>query len=92
MLKEHDDHESPVITSGTKIKVFYLTQMYGRFKSIAIPTDIEVVPQWFYDNFTVKREMHVERLVDKPLQNILTAIERQVPDKQDLHVESLLGF
>ena len=92
MLEEHDDTDSPMITSGTKIKVFYLTQMYGRFKSIAIPTDIEVVPQWFYDNFTVKREMHVERLVDKPLQNILTAIERQVPDKQDLHVESLLEF
>jgi len=92
MLKEHDDHVSPVITSGTKIKVFYLTQMYGRFKSIAIPTDIEVVPQWFYDNFDVKREMHIERLVDKPLQHILTAIDRTVPDKQDLHVESLLEF
>ena len=92
MLKEYDDKDSPQIVSGTKIKVFYLTQMYGRFKSIAIPTDIEVVPSWFYDNFSVKREMHVERLVDKPLQNILTAIDRTVPTRQDLHVESLLEF
>ena len=75
-----------------KIKVFYLSQMYGRFKSIAIPTDIEVVPKWFYENFTIARNMHVERLVDKPLQNILTAIDRTVPNKQDLHIESLLEF
>lgn len=84
------DTKSIQIRSGMKMKVFYLTQNFGRFKSIAIPVDIEEVPKWFYDNFEVNREAHLERLVDNPLQNILTAIKKEVPSKQSLFVDSAL--
>jgi DNA polymerase elongation subunit (family B) len=86
------DNRSMQIRTGMKIKVFYLSQKYGRFKSIAIPVDIEEVPSWFFDNFSVDREAHLERLVDNPLENIIKAIGKEVPSKQSLLVDSLLEF
>lgn len=91
-LDDQKDKRSLVIRSGMKIKVFYLTRQYGRFKSIAIPVDIEEVPKWFYDNFEVDREAHVERLVDNPLQNIIKAIGKEVPTRQSLFVDSVLSW
>lgn len=91
-LKQYKDKISPPISSGMKIKVFYLLGNYGKFKSIALPTDIEVVPQWFVDNFRVDKEAHIERLVDNPLSNILKAIGKQPPTKQSMLVDSLLVF
>lgn len=90
VLDQQKDTKSIRIRSGMKIKVFYLTQTFGRFKSIAIPVDIEEVPRWFIDNFEVDREAHLERLVDNPLQNIITAIKKEVPSKQSLFVDSAL--
>ena len=89
---EFHDKESMPIVSGMKIKVFYLTQKYGKFKSIAIPVDIEQVPSWFLDNFSVKRDAHIQRLVDNPLNNILRAINKKAPTRQDLLADDLLGF
>lgn len=91
-LKEYHDKESLPIISGTKIKVFYLTQKYGKFKSIAIPTDAEFVPQWFLDNFSIDKEAHIQRLVDNPLQNILKAINKEAPTKHTLLVNSVMTF
>jgi DNA polymerase elongation subunit (family B) len=88
----YNDKESMPIVSGMKIKVFYITEKVGRFKSIAIPVDIETVPQWFYDNFKVDIDAHILRLVDKPIQNIIKAIGRETPSKQGLLTDSLLGF
>lgn len=91
-LKEYKDKISMPISSGMKIKVFYLIGKHGKFKSIALPTDIEVVPQWFLDNFRIDREAHIERLVDNPLSNILKAIGREPPSKQSMYTDSLLVF
>lgn len=87
-----NDKESMPIVSNMKIKVFYLTKPIGRFKSIAIPVDIEQVPTWFLEEFTVDRDAHIERLVDNPLQNILKAIDKEVPTKQSMLIDDLLGF
>lgn len=92
LLEEYNDRESLPIVSGMKIKVFYLTQKYGQFHSIAIPTDMVKPPEWFLEHYTVNRDMHIERLVDKPLGNIIKAIGRDVPTAQSLIVEDLLGF
>jgi len=90
--EKYGDKESPEITSGMKIKVFYLNKNYGRFKSIAIPVDIEQVPDWFLDEFTIHRKMHIDRLVDNPFNNIVKAIGRETPSKQSLLNDDLLGF
>jgi len=90
--KNYNDKESLEIKSGMKIKVFYLNRTYGRFKSIAIPVDIEEVPTWFIDNFIIDKEAHIERLVDKPMNNIIKAIGKQTPSKQSLFTDSMLEF
>ena len=90
------DKESIPIVSHMKIKVFYLTtpvkMEWREFKSIALPTDIDVVPQWFLDNFVVDRKAHIKRLVDNPLENIIKAIGEVSPTKQSMKVDSLLEF
>ncbi len=90
------DKESIPIVSHMKIKVFYLTtpvkMEWREFKSIALPTDIDVIPQWFLDNFTVDRKAHLKRLVDKPLENIIKAIGEVSPTKQSMLVDSLLEY
>lgn len=91
-LEKYNDRDSLPIVSGMKIKVFYLTKKVGRFKSIALPTDIEQVPDWFLDHYSIDREAHIERLVDNPLTNIFKAIQVEVPSKQSLVVSDLLEF
>ncbi len=91
-LKKYADKETAPISSGTKIKVFYLKKPDGRFKSIAIPADMEQAPTWFLENYKVDIDAHIERLVDNPLQNILTATGLRVPSKQSMHVDSFMVF
>ena len=91
-LEEYDDRDNLPIVSGMKIKVFYLSQKYGRFKSIAIPTDTQKIPDWFTEHFTVNRDMHIERLVDNPLNNIIKAIGKETPSRQSMLVDDLLDF
>ena len=91
-LQRFGDKQSFPITSGMKIKVFYLTQKQGKFKSIAIPTDAEFVPEWFTREFKVDIDAHIERLVDNPLSNILKAIGKQTPSRQSLLIDSVMTF
>ena len=91
-LAERNDKVSIPIMSGMNIKVFYLTKKVGIFKSIAIPVDIEEVPAWFLEEFTVDAKAHMERLVDKPLNNILKAIGEETPTKQSLLTDFLFQF
>lgn len=91
-IEQYGDHESLPITSGTKIKVFYLKHPVGRFKSIALPTDTKRAPNWFLDNFEIDMKAHLERLVDNPLQNIVKAIGKQAPSRHTILVDSVLEF
>lgn len=91
-IKEYNDTELSPITSGSKIKVFYLTKKYGKFKSIAVPTDLEVIPEWLTANFTVDRFLHEEKTIDGPLTIIFEAISRPVPTLQSLFNDSVLEW
>lgn len=90
--KEYNDLESLEIVSSMKIRVFYLKTPVGRFKSIALPGDTEVVPQWFLDNIEIDKRKQITRLVDKPLENILKAVGKTPPSRQTLFVQSVLEF
>jgi DNA polymerase elongation subunit (family B) len=93
-LDEYDDHSSPPIISGMKIKVFYLKRDYGRFHSIALPTDIDVIPQWFLDEYqpVVDRYKQAERLVDDNLKLVFKAIRKEVPTRQIVLFDDIFGF
>ena len=79
MLETYNDRISQPIMSGMKIKVFNLKVKYERFVSIALPTDAEFVPDWFIENYVIDRKIHVTKLVDNPLQNILKAVDKKPP-------------
>jgi len=91
-LDEYNDKVSPRIISGMKIKVFYLKGNHGKFKSIALPTDLEVVPNWFTTEFVVDKDAHILRLVDRPLDNIIKAIGKVTPTRRSLLADSLLVY
>lgn len=89
--EEFEDRESPHITSGMKVKVFYLKNKIGKFKSIALPGDLTSPPDWF-SNFDIDISAHIERLVDNPLNNIIKAINKTTPSHQSMLIDDLLEF
>lgn len=90
-LTMYDDKESVPIVSGMKIKVFYLMTKVSRFKSVALPVDIEEIPSWFEEKFAINKPAHIQRLVDNPLNNILRAIGKKSPTRRSLMLDDLLS-
>jgi DNA polymerase elongation subunit (family B) len=93
-LEVYGDKESPKIVSGMKIKKYYLTKKFDKFKSIAIPTDMKAPPPWFMEHFAplIDRKAQLTRLVDNPLQSILTAIGEYAPTKKTVMVDDLFEY
>lgn len=94
LLAQNNDYETPKIASGSKLRVFYLTRVFGRFKSIALPADITELPQWFISDMLpyVDKEKQVEKLIDGPLRIIFNALKREVPTKQTLFESELFEW
>lgn len=93
-VDEYKDTESFKIKSGMKIKTYYLNKKFGRFKSIALPTDLKNPPKWFMEHFAplIDREAQALRLIDKPLAVILNAIDEMVPTRQSLLFDELVSY
>ena len=91
-LDQYDDKESLRITSGMKCRVFYLKRPDGKFKSIALPTDLKKIPDWFIQNINVDVDLQISKLVDAPLENILRVIGKVPPSRQTLFLDTLLEF
>lgn len=96
LLEEYKDHGTPKIYSGMKIKVFYLKKQnyMGRFKSIAVPSDLEELPDWFINHIEpmIDKSAQIQRLVDKPLENIIKALGWVAPTKQSVYNDTWLNF
>jgi DNA polymerase elongation subunit (family B) len=93
-LAEYNDNLSEKIMTGGKIRVFYLTKTFGRFKSIAVPTDVVELPVWFKEHFykLVDRKAQVQRLVDDPLKGIFQSMGEKMPTKKSLFVDELVEY
>lgn len=90
---ENEDFSSPEITSGMKIKRFYLRKQFGRFKAIALPTDMtkHEIPEWFFE-FEIDAKLHVNKLVDGPINNVVKAIGEEAPSHSSVKFKSLFEF
>ena len=88
-LQSYGDKESQRITSGSKLSVFYLTSPIGRFKSIAVPVDLDVLPPWFVKHFIpiIDRGIQIEKLVDRPMEIMISVAGIKVPTKKKLLFE-----
>lgn len=93
-LDAYGDTESLRIVSGMKIRVYFLRKKFGRFKSIALPTDLKKTPEWFIEHFSgiVDRDHQLQVLVEKPLGTILNAIGQLVPSRQNLLYDELVSY
>jgi DNA polymerase elongation subunit (family B) len=92
-LSKYDDKVTMPIVSGMKIKVFYLKEKQGKFKSIALPTDIDIIPEWFTMDYQplIDRQMQSQKLVDDKLGLIFKAIGKEVPTRQTVMTMDLIG-
>jgi DNA polymerase elongation subunit (family B) len=90
-LDEYEDKATMRIVSGMKIMVFYMKKPIGKFKSIALPVDLDVIPEWFNDHFLriIDRQLQVEKLVDSKLKSMLAAINERIPTRKDLLIDDL---
>lgn len=88
-IQSYKDKESPRIISGSKLSVFYLTSPIGRFKSIAVPVDLDILPQWFVEHFMpiIDRQIQIEKLVDRPMEIMISVAGIKVPTKKKLLFE-----
>lgn len=91
-LARNKDTRSMKITSGMRVNVFYLLQPDKKYKSIAVPVDIEEVPDWFYETIEVDKTAQLLRLIDNPLKNVLKAIGKEPPTHQTLFIHNTLEF
>lgn len=74
MKKYYKDFSSPDITDGSKILVFTLKKNVHKINSIAIPVDLEKLPEWLND-FQVDTEEMENSLVNKKIKNLFAALE-----------------
>jgi len=90
-LEVYGDKESPKITSGSKVNIFYFTKPIGKFTKIAVPKDISTPPEWFMEHFAdiIDKDAQIERLVDKPMKIMISAAGIKVPTKKKLLFEKV---
>lgn len=93
-LKRYGDKESAPISSGTKIRLYKLREPEHGAASIAIPADIDPIPQWFIDEYWPKIDMkeQLSGIFDSPIAQVLDAIGKLVPTENDLVAEECLDF
>lgn len=93
-LDAYGDKENNKINSGTKIKVYYLKKSFGRFNSIALPTDLKTLPKWFIENFSelIDRDRHADVLINKTLRVILNPLKKLVPTRKQMLYEDIVEY
>jgi len=94
-LEKYNDGESYKIRSGEKVKKFYFykKKKFGNFNAIAIPVDLQLIPDWWRN---LEPYVDVNRqllsLIDKPIKTILDAIGEAVPNEKNILADELLEF
>lgn len=92
-LEEYNDKATMRIVSGMKIQVYYLKKPIGKFKAIALPVDLDVIPEWFTEHWErqIARDVQVEKLVDSKLKSMLLAINERIPTRKGLLIDELFS-
>lgn len=92
LLIEHFDKGSKAIKSGDKIKIFYLKPNSFGFDALAFPAEFSHFPKWFDENFEVDKKKTENRMFDNKLKGIFSALGKDVPSPQSVHINSILEF
>lgn len=89
-LKEVKDKLIQPIKSGNKIKIFYLKPNDMMYTSIAVPVDLERLPEWFHDDFKIDIKKTEEKLIDLKLESLFGPLGWVVPTPQTARNNKLL--
>lgn len=92
MLEQFKVEDAKPITGGDKVKILWLLPNPDGLTSVAFPTDVEELPEWFKAHYDVDMKAMEQKLVDQKLQNIFDALEWEVPTLQTELTNSLLAF
>lgn len=94
MLEYYDDHETLPVGEGMPVRIYYLTKKYGRFHTIAVPTDVKQLPDWFKEHYLefVDIDEQIKKLVDLTLNNICVAIGKEIPTDKAVIADELLVY
>jgi hypothetical protein len=91
MLEHFKVQDAEPIKSG-KVKIVWLLENEFKFKNIAFPSEVEVLPEWFTKHFEVDMALMEQKLVDQKLKLIFQALDWEVPTFQTQLVNTLLEF
>ena len=91
-IKAFEDHDTPEIKSGQKIKIIWLRPNDYDFKNMSFNSDTETLPKWFIDNFEVDIKLTEQKLVDQKISNIFKPIGWEVPTAHTQVVKKLIVF
>lgn len=93
-LEKYEDHESFKIKSGMRLNVFYFKKPMGRFKAIAVPVDLNKMPDWLMETFEpmVCKMTQASKLIDSPLKSILDAIGKEIPTRKKLLINEAFEY
>lgn len=90
-LDRFNDKESVKIISGSRVKKYAVaSKIFGKFTSIAIPNDMVKIPDWFTSAIVLDKGKQIEKLVDKPLMEVMEAAGCKMPSSGSLAIEGLL--
>lgn len=84
--------ETKLIQAGDKIKLLWLKPNEYGFTNFAFGSDIEVLPDWFIENFEVDIKLTEQKLIDQKLENIFKPIGWQVPTVKTQLMNKLIEF
>ena len=94
MLAAQYEENPATISSGDKVTVFYLkntnkAHLLG-MKTIAFPSDLDNVPQWFTEEFEVDTKLTSQKMVDSKIEGIFDAMDLPMPSEKQSVIKS--GF
>jgi DNA polymerase elongation subunit (family B) len=92
MVDHYGDQWSQKIMTGQKIRVFNLKQNEHGIECIALSTDLDEAPDWFFKNFEIDKEKTLMKLIDDKLKIYLDAMNWEVPSEQSKFLDSLFEF
>jgi DNA polymerase elongation subunit (family B) len=90
-LVQYAPTEAP-IKGGSKVKVLWLKENEHDFKSMAFPSEMEILPTWFDKHFAVDIAITEQKLVDEKVGNTFDPIGWEVPTLKSTKFGSLVSF
>ena len=80
------------IKSGSKVKILWLKKNDHDFKSMAFPSEMETLPEWFCNVFAVDLAITEQKLVDAKVGNTFDPLGWEVPTMKTVKLNSLVSF